>query len=189
MLERGKPMNNLHFLDAVRERFAFLGTLGFSEVESLPTLVRYQKRDIEVRVYHGRSSFELGFQLDRDGTSVSLGELIRLTDEEAADGYRNYAATTPERIRTGLALLANLVQKYAERALRGEADVFEKLHRQRQAWGERYAQEVCATHLRPRAEAAFRQGNYRQAAELYEQMRPQLSPVELKKLSLAKRRL
>ena len=177
------------FGDAVRERFAFLGRFGFSEIESLPTLVRYRKRDLEVSVYHGRSSFELGFELYRGGTCISLGELIGLTDTEAAGRYRNYAAITPDQILKGLTLLAGLVPKYAERALRGEADVFETLKQQRQAWGERYAQEVLACQLRPKANEAFRGGNYRLAVELYEQIRSQLSAVELKKVALAKRRL
>ena len=42
---------HLNFQSAVREKFAFLNDLGFSEIEALPTLVRYRKDDVEVDVY------------------------------------------------------------------------------------------------------------------------------------------
>jgi hypothetical protein len=42
--------------------------------------------------------------------------------------------------------------------------------------------------LRPRADEAFRRGNYQEAAELYERIRPRLTPAELKKLAVARER-
>ena len=48
--------------------------------------------------------------------------------------------------------------------------------------------DVLAEQLRPKADAAFRSGDYHQAAELYQKIRPRLSDSGLKKLALAKKR-
>jgi len=186
--EIGRERTRLNFADAVRKRFAFLGDHGFTEVESLPTIVRYRKADLEIDVYHGRQSFEVGFGIERQGTRYSLSELIRAADPAAAEKYRNEAATTPNGIAKALARLQELVSRYGERALKGNAEYFSALESQRKSWAEGYALDVLEAQVRPKAEAAFQDGDYRQAAELYEKIRARLSATELKKLALARER-
>ena len=184
----GPDRTRLRFANAVRERFAFLGDLGFSEVESLPTIVRYRKGDLEVDVYHGRQSYEIGLGIAREGTRYSLGEIIRVTDSDAAARYRNCATTTAEGIAKGLMLLEELAKRYGERALRGDPEFFVTLENLRKAWAHAYALDVLAGQLRPKADAAFRRGDYREAAEFYERVYSCLSATELKKLAIAKER-
>jgi hypothetical protein len=186
--EVGRQRTRLNFADAVSRNFAFLGQLGFSEVESLPTLVRYRKDSLEVVIYHGRQSFEIGFELSYAETRYSMSELIRAADVEEAEKYRNYAAKTPQSIAEGLARLQRLVKQYGERALRGDSTFFSMIDEQRRKWAKGYELEVLAEQLRPKADAAFRSGNYRQAADLYEKILSRLSAAELKKLALARRR-
>lgn len=187
-MEIGRERTRLNFADAVRKRFAFLGDYGFAEVESLPTIVRFQKDDLEADVYHGRQSFEVGFGIARKGTRYSLSELIRVADPAAAEQYRNETATTPDGIDKSLVRLQELVSRYGERALQGDAEYFLALASHRKLWAEGYALDVLEEQVRPKAEAAFRDGDYRQAAALYEKIRARLSSVELKKLALARER-
>ncbi len=184
----GRERTRLNFADAVRKRFAFLSDHGFTETESLPTIVRYRKGNLEVDVYHGRQSFEVGFGIARQGTRYSLSELIRATDPAAAEQYRNETAKTPNGIAEALVHLQESVKRYGERALQGDAEYFSALETQRKSWAEGYALDVLEGQVRPKAEAAFRDGDYRQAAELYEKIRARLSAVELKKLALARER-
>lgn len=184
----GRERTRLNFADAVSKHFAFLGGLGFSELESLPTLVRYGRGDLEVAIYHGRQSFEIGFEITRSGTRYSVEELIRIDNPEVAAQYRNYQTTTPHGIAEGLAQLEGLVKQYGGRALSGDPEFFAALDQQRKSWAEGYALDVLAGQLRPKAEAAFRSGDYRRAADFYERIRPRLSAAELKKLALAKER-
>jgi hypothetical protein len=186
--EIGPERTRLGFADAVTEAFAFLGDLGFAVAESQPTLVRYRKGDLEAWLYHGRQSFEVGFEIVRDGESYSLSELIRAVDRAAGEGYRNWMVARPEGIAKALARLKDLVRRYGESALRGDPQVFETLTKLRQEWSENYALDVRASQLRPKADAAFRSRNYREAVALYEEIQPRLSPTELEKLALAKRR-
>lgn len=184
----GPERTRLNFANAVSERFAFLDDLGFSKSESLPTLVRFRKGDLEINVYHGRQSFEIGFEIARQGAQYSISEIIRVTDPEAAERYRNFSTTTPQGIAEGLAQLEELVKRYGGLALRADPAFFATLESQRKAWMEGYALDVLAGQLRPKAETAFRQGDYREAAALYEKIRPRLSATELKKLELARER-
>lgn len=184
----GPERTRFDFASAVSERFAFLDDLGFSRVESLPTLVRFRKGDLEVNVYHGRQSFEIGLEVVRQGERYSMSELIRVTDPETAGRYRNFATTTPQGIAEGLRRLKDLAQRYGNPALRGDPEFFTTIESQRKAWMEGYALDVLAGQLRPKAEAAFRKGDYQEAVELYERIRPRLSATELKKLTLARER-
>jgi hypothetical protein len=157
-------------------------------VESSPTIVRYRKGNLQINVYHGRRSYEIDLEIGHDEAMYSISELIQLTDPEYADRYRRWMAVRPESVAAGLDQLAELLKQYGEHALRDESGVFTALESQREAWSEAYALDVLARQLRPKADAAFRQGHYREAADFYEKIRPRLSPVEIKKLDLAKKR-
>ncbi len=175
----------LHFSRKVQGAFGFLADAGFAQVEASPTLVRYCKGDIEVDIYHGRQSFEIGGGITVAGTRYSMGEIIRAVDPGVAKGYRNSTATTPEGIAASVEELAALMQHYGFGALSGEQEFVAVLEQQGKQWAEGYALDVLAAQLRPQAEVAFRRGSYEQAAELYGRIRERLSPAEVKKLSLA----
>lgn len=60
----GPDRMRLNFARVVADRFSIdLSEFGFSQAESLPTTVRYRKGDLELNVYHGRGSYEVGFQI------------------------------------------------------------------------------------------------------------------------------
>lgn len=175
------------FEEKVRNSFSFLGTLGFKEVEAQPTLVRYQKDKVEVDVYHGRQSYEIGAGITAYGIRYTLSEVIRAVAPEAVEQFRNRTATTPEAVSTSLDELGSLMNQYGRSALIGAPDFFELLGKQRNSWWEEYALDVLAEQLRPKADKAFREKDYATAAELYARIRERLSPAELKKLSLAEK--
>ncbi len=180
--------SHLHFERKVRSAFTFLEDLGFVEVEALPTLVRYGKDCVEVDVYHGRQSYEVGAGVTGFGTRYAMSEIIRASDPEVAKGYRNTVATTPERVAAGLEELSSLLKCYGTAALQGDSQFFSVLEKKRKQWSEEYALDVLADLLRPQADEAFRRGDYLTAAELFGRIRTRLSPAETKKLALAEER-
>ena len=184
----GPERTRLNFANAVHDRFQFLRDLGFLESESSPTMVRYRKADLEVDIYHGRKSFEIGFEVIRHGIRYSLSELIRAANPDVAEQYRNYAATNAAGVAEGLAKLAKLVKDYCGPALTDDQAFFSTLDVSRKSWAEGYAMDVLARQVRPQADAAFRRGDYHQAVELYSKIRPRLTATELKKLELAQER-
>jgi hypothetical protein len=186
--ELAPERTRLNFPHLVEQGFAFLSKSGFAQVEELPTIVRYRKDDIELDVYHGRKSFEIAVEIHRSGWRFSMSEIIRASDPGAAESYRNPTALTIGEVKSGIEKVARALQRYGEQALRGDVEFFAELKRQRQAWADAYSLDVLAEQIRPRADAAFREGRYREAAELYERISARLSPAEQKKLAAAQKR-
>lgn len=177
-----------HFIQSVREAFSFLMDAGFSEIEALPTLVRYRKDDIWVDVHHGRQSYEIGCGFTVAGVRYSLADFMRVTDSDLAKTYRLRAATSPESVATCLEDLSVMVQRYGAAVLSGDPQFLAIVSERREQWLQEYSLDVQAEQIRPQAESAFRQGDYAKAAELYGLMRERLSPAEAKKLAFAERR-
>lgn len=178
----------LNFEEKVRRAFAFLGELGFSEVEALPTLVRYRKGCVEVDVYHGRKSYEIGAGVTAFGTRFTISEIIRAIDPETAKHFHYVSTTTREGLDAGLEELSSLMKYYGHMAIEGNSQFFSMLEKQRKLWAEEYSLDVLAEQLRPQAEEAFRRRDYSKAVDLYSRIRKRLSATEIKKLNLAKER-
>ena len=178
----------LGFVEIVRREFSFLEEFGFSEIEALPTIVRYQGEPLGLNVYHGRQSYEIGVRIECEDEDFSIGQILRATDSGAWEKFRNPAATTREGLETGVEKLADLVRRYGGRALRNEPEFFADLRRSRSFWAEEMALDVLERQTRPRAAAAFLEGRYREAAELYERIAPRLSAAEQAKLAAARKR-
>lgn len=183
-----KNRSQLRFAQKAREVFLFLIDEGFTEIEALPTLVLYRKGNVEVDIYHGRQSYEVGGGVSLTGTRYALSEIVRASDPEAANSYRNAVATTTEGVAASLEDLSKLIRRFGSSALRGDAEFFSLLEKQRKQWAEEYSLDVLAGQLRPQAEEAFRRGDYLKAAELYRRIRERLSPTEAKRLILAEER-
>jgi hypothetical protein len=183
----------LDFPAAVRNAFAFVKDLGFREVGADATIVRYATEWVLLTIYHGRSSYELGVEValvnaERREPGYTLNEFFRLASAEDAthEELKSYCATTAAEVAIGVGKLASLAKVYLPTALRGDEGIFEALARQRQAWATGFAADVAYRQLSPKAAAAFREGKYREAAELYESIRNRLSSAELAKLEYAK---
>ena len=101
---------SLHFEATARQAFSFLSDLGFSEVESSPTVVRFRKDAIEVEICHGLQSYEIGVGISRLGVRYGLSAIIRTHDPDAADRYRYAAATTAQAVATGLGQVSVFVK-------------------------------------------------------------------------------
>jgi hypothetical protein len=98
-------------------------------------------------------------------------------------------ATTSNEVKVGVERLANQVKHFARRALVGDQAVFTELARQQEELSRCYAAEVLAGHVRPRADEAFRAGDYERAVELLSKIEGELTPAEQRKLEYARRHI
>jgi hypothetical protein len=183
-----KNRASLGFAQAVQEAFSFLLNDGFHIVESEPTIVRYEKNGLVVTVYHGRHSWEIGLEVGRQNETFSMYRLLASAYAKEADEYRNPTAGTASAVVSSVQKIAELVRRHGKGALEDNPVFYARMRQQRQDWAKAFELQVRADQNRPRAEAAFREGRYREAAELYEEMVEALTPVEKKKLALARRR-
>ena len=187
--------SRLHFVQKVRESFAFLADEGFTEIEELSTLTRYQDEviyrngDIGIVVFHEHYSYELGVDITVAGIRYYLSEILHASNPEAALNYRGTTATTPEVLAAIIDKLSVLMQRYGIAALRSGPHFFSMLEERREQRQEEFALDVLESQLRPQAEDAFRRKDYAKAVELYDSIRARLSPAEIKKLAFAEKRL
>ncbi len=178
----------LGFQDQSSQEFAFLAECGYQKLNSSITLTEYSNGFVGVNIYHGRRSYEIGFEIARNDRIYSIAEIIQIENYDAGEGYRNYVATTDVGVNEGLGNLSRLVKLYAAKPLQGHEAVFSKLDVQRKKWGERLELQTKITSIKPRADYAFRQAQYANAANLYDQIRSGLTPAELKKADMARAR-
>ncbi len=177
--------SSLKFEEQVMESFIFLVDLGFSEIEILPTLVRYQNGDIEVDIYHGRQSYEIGAGVTVFGVRYSIARIIEVSDPGAYEQFRYAMMTTPEGVAAAIKELGSLLKRYGNDVLHGDSQFISTLEKQGEQNAEKLALDSLAYQLRPQASEAFRQKDYLTAADLYSRIRKCLSTAELKKLSFA----
>jgi hypothetical protein len=175
------------FRAAVREQFKPLEALGFRPLESGESIVRYARHGVEVVIFHDQQSYELVLEFHFDGESFSLSEVLRAARPQKTD-YRRWATQTQQGVVHGLAQLAELLQQFGREALDGRADFIERLQQQREEWSRSLAMDVRVSQTKPKADDAFRHGEYQEAARLYAQIEDALSETEKSKLAIARRK-
>jgi len=187
--------SSIHFPEEVQANFNYLvAKHDFHCVAVEATFVRYESDCIFINIYHGSSSYEIGLEI---GRLISVGKiieeayniswLIKLVNPEKAADYQLFVATTPDLVKKGVFQLCELFKQYAGKALLADESIFALLAKQREEWKESYAKEVLAGQVRPKANEAFYNKNYGEAVCLYESIRSELTPTELKKLEFAQK--
>jgi hypothetical protein len=184
--------SNYGFITTVQSEFSYLSTVGFKCVKETSTFVRFESVDLFVNVYHGASSHEIGAEVgklgpDGDIDKYSVSELIRITDSDEAKKYRNFTATSPEAVVTGVKRLSAIFGRYAGPFLNGDTQLFRKLEHQKREWSKKFSLEILSKQVRPKAEEAFRDKRYGEALTLYESIESELSPAEHKRLNYCRK--
>ena len=180
---------SLGFSKEARELFSFLEVQWeFKCVRQENTFVRYESADVYVNVYHGRSSFEIGVEIGNKSSehSFNLEALVALFDKELSREYWAAGGRTAEAVRRALKKQAEGLSRYGGSALSGHQSIFDRLEQLRTDRSAAMVLDSKEYQLRPKAEAAFRRGDYKEAVKLYSSIETALSPIERKKLQLAK---
>lgn len=178
------------FPPAVRKHFAYLIDLGFTVVHTEPTYMRFESDQIAVNLYHGRKSCELGAEIGLlGGPEYPFMALIRLTDPDLADRYKNTVALTRDSVGKGVQKLSETFKEHAWGALRGDLTVFARLDEQRKEMAHERATRMKVKRVRPGASEAFRVKNFERAVQLYESIESELTDAELKKLEYARKQI
>ena len=183
----GPDRSRLGFAAAVSDAFGFLLESGFELVELSDTFARYESDRRVVRVFHGRSSYELdvevGRWIDVDGTPceqvVSLRDIVSLTRDPPTIGYGGTSATTSETVRKFVDRLAEWTRRFAFSLLADGDEVFEELSAHNAARGVADRDAQRARTLRSRADAAWRDRDFATVVNCYTEIDEELPTVGL----------
>ena len=191
----GPERFRLGFSEAVQSAFGFLQQdYGFRCVEAGPTFVRYESDLAFVNIYHGRASYELGFEVGRrpdvrgqPESHYTMAEILQLAAAEAEAGNSCFQASTREGVQQLVPRLAALVRKYAPPALRGDPSTFDRLRELQSANSQRYINESRLARVREQAEEAWQKKWYPLVVRLYESIPQDLTRVEARRLEYARK--
>ena len=120
----------LGFVPAVHEAFSFLEDRGFRIVEESPVRVVYRSPAVEVRVWHGRGSYELGLSLGLREAGQDPAEWFPIpTIAEAAGAPHDprlarLQCSTAAAVPSCVERLAGLLWDYEGGALQAEEAAF-----------------------------------------------------------------
>lgn len=183
------------FPTTARGAFDFLQSGPYSLILAREddNVVTYRGNGVAVAISQDPLSYELDLQVSRVARPEEvkrpycLQDLIRATDESAADAYTTFAATSAEAVQRGMFQLSQQVRQYAEPALRGSDEFFDLVSRKRAATVRRFGRRLTDTDARRQAEKAWTERDYAAAASAYESI-GDLTRAEQQRLTIARLR-
>jgi hypothetical protein len=188
--------SRLSFVEAARAAFDVLLDVPYRFVLAAQggTQVRYETDAVVVVVFHDRLSYELDVQVARVGVAdeverpYTVQDLMRVTDPEAARSYKRFAATTPDAVRRGTALLVEQVRRYGDPALLGSSEFYELLASARAEAIREFGEDWVNRAAKRKADEAWAVKDYQGVASAYASVSA-LSAAENQRLRIARRHL
>jgi hypothetical protein len=192
-LDPSPNRNGLGFEEAVRQSFRFVDDYGLLLVESGPTFVRYESKDVFLNVYHGRASYEMGVEIGRlskQAEKLNLYDVLNAKNaliKEGLSGHTTFQASSREHVLMLVPKLSSLVKEYADLLLQADDEEYRTVLEQE---SRRAAEETRAFQLnqvRRSAEQAWHDKQYDRLIDLYGPWRKHLTESETMKLSYSER--
>jgi hypothetical protein len=185
----------LGFEASVTRHFEFLEDLGYMIVEAGETLVRYERTPFFVRVFHGRSSYELGVEIGRTVTrngqrieqAYPIGYLAHVIGGVALDEYRSQSATTRTQVDRFVAELGRWLGAHGKPALRGDESIYDAMSKAVAKDSAQQIDAMRAVELRRRVDHAWRTKDYATVVQVYDELDRELNTVNLRAFEVSRR--
>jgi hypothetical protein len=189
-IKRVTDRSLLRFAEEVKDRFSFLGTLGFRRVRSEPTLVRFESSKMSINVYHGRRSFEIDLEIEpahSPADAYSFAAILRLIDRQQLGHTRSYATHTAQGVAEGVRELAELFQQCIATGILNDSELFSRLKTQSAEWARDYAFETQLEQALKKFESAWATKDFGKVVQILAPFQEHLSQLNLKKLEYARK--
>ena len=188
------PCEHPAFTQAVLYAFGYMEDYGYQCIQEEISRVRYVSKDVFISILHEHPSCEiyLDFNLLKDEHEEGYGVsyLIKLSDIDAAEKYRNHIALTPETIVEGVNRLSSIFKKYSKRLLSGDLTIFTDLRQLADQQIGKSRVQTLVNQIRPKAEEAFHKRQFAKVIELYSQIdESALTKAEKMKVEFARKHI
>ena len=181
---------DLRFAEEVGARFSFLEDLGFRNVRSDATHVRYESPQVGINVYHDQRSFEIWLTMESAADTYSLGEILHQIDPKQSKQYRyDYVARTVQGVVVGVDKLASLFRQCLASGMLPDKQLSERLKIQGKERIAKYALDIELMHVRRKLESAWHKKDYPCVVELLKPFQAALTATEIAKLKYAEKHL
>lgn len=181
------------FANAVQNAFGFLARYGFSCEESEVTLVRYRASDREIRLYHGRGSYEVGFEarFDRILGHFSMYCLLTACGHSSRTSEIYIAGSSIERMQESIERYARLAEACLDAVLRGDRVTIDDVVETHALLQREARNRIVIEQTRREIAPAWKRGDFGAVVGLFEKLArcTVLSPAEQKKLAIARSKL
>ncbi len=187
--------SQLAFVSSAKSAFQFLITeYGFSIIEEEPTFIRYETTAVFINIYHGRQSYEIGFECGlkriEEASRYRLPViLLGLLGEKAREIRAYYQANEQEVIANCLVKLASLVKDYCSPVLQGDDIAFARIANVSSSENRALTEKYSIDPIKRKAEAAWSDKNYEKVISLYGSIKGSLSEIEKKRFDYACKRI
>jgi len=191
-------MRLLGFKEMAIKAFYFLERdYGYKCVVANDTFIRYECNLTFVNIYHGRTSYEIGFEVgprnkDHDvdlEERFSLFDLLELAGVREELGYEFYQASTTETMIPIVDKIAEWVKVYGVDALKGDANTFARLTEIQKKLSDNYLENIELRRVIEKATSAWKDRRFADYIKICKPFENKLSPTERNKLEYAKRKI
>lgn len=182
--------DSLAFRREAEAAFEFLRReLGLRLTTAEETFLRYESDAVFVNVYHGRSSYELRFEIGLLANPQSKYYPEELVALRGVGDEAFFQASSAERVKQYVPRLAGLLRTYAGALLAGDQAEFERLQEVRDRLATAVTHRYFASGMREKADVAWKRGDYAALVDALSAISNDLSPAEERKLAFALEKL
>lgn len=160
----------------------YLELLGYRVIDRGEKLLVMQSDRVEVRIFQGKRSAIVGFEIAQDGLRFTLDDLL------AASRTKNpgMAAESLDEFTKRFAWLRDFLNAKYERLLMGSEEEFDRLATAAERHGESYNYQKAIAPQVAVAREAFRRCDYEKVVSILEPIADRLYLIDRKKLKMAK---
>ena len=181
---------DLAFHQTAEAAFEFLRSeFGFRLLTATDTFLRYETDQVFVNVYHGRSSFELRFEIGLLAAPESKyypEEVAALAETTEATYFQ---ASSTDRVSQFLPRLAGVLHRHCSKLLTGDRSEFDKLEHVRNRLSDAIQRKYQLIGAREKADVAWKRRDYRALVEALNMIGQDMSPAQCRKLQYALEKL
>lgn len=180
----------MDFPAQARPHLSFLKEAGFVETRADEHGFAFRRGDVELSISCVPARIEFEVEFVCRGVQCSLSDFLAEEHESPSwsELRKQPCPSDAQSVGRVMSLLAEVLTTLCEPALQGDPMLYARVAAECETRHQRWVQEQAAQQLRPRAERAFKDKRYAEAAELYGKIdASMLEPNEIAKLTFARK--
>ena len=173
----------IHFEECVKKHFDFLKSMSYSVDKNIMGWnATYTSEKVEVNVFYERISFEIysTILLKKKDVRCSIDEIVQHVYKR-----KFLFATDENMVENAVIELQELIIRYGNSFLNGDADAFENVLKEREESIKNYDLKA----IEEKAVKAWENSNYDEVVMLYQSINGNLTPMQEKRLNISLKKM